>query len=119
AAPARRAHDPRGCGLVTSPRIVVSGGGAVGLAFAAACEGFDVDVVEAAAARGPLGDELDIRVFALSAGTRTLLRDLGAWDAMDAARIAPVRRMEVFGDEGSTLSFSPRAGEMLAWIVEG
>jgi 2-octaprenyl-6-methoxyphenol hydroxylase len=104
---------------VTSPRIVVSGGGAVGLAFAAACEGFDVDVVEAAPPRGPVGDELDIRVFALSAGTRTLLRDLGAWDAMDAARIAPVRRMEVFGDEGSSLSFAPRPGEMLAWIVEG
>ena len=104
---------------MTSPRILVAGGGAVGLALAAASEGFQVDVVEASPPRPPAGEELDIRVFALSAGTRTLLRDLGAWDAIDPARIAPVRRMEVFGDEGSSLSFAPRAGEMLAWIVEG
>jgi 2-octaprenyl-6-methoxyphenol hydroxylase len=105
---------------VTVPRILVAGGGAVGLAFAAACEGFEVEVVESSGARAAnLSEDLDLRVFALSPGTRTLLRDLGAWDALDAARIAPVRRMEVFGDEGSSLTFSPRPGEMLAWIVEG
>jgi len=104
---------------VSAPRILVSGGGPVGLAFAAACDGFEVDVLEASPRRGPAGDELDIRVYALSAGTRALLRDLGAWDAIDASRIAPVRRMEVFGDEGSSLAFAPRPGEMLAWIVEG
>src|SRR5262249_28406440 len=67
----------------------------------------------------PLPEETDIRVFALSPGTRSLLRDVGAWDAIDAARIATIRRMEVFGDEGSSLSFAPRPGEALAWIVEG
>lgn len=101
-------------------RILVAGGGPVGLALAASCDAFDVDVVEASPARGePLGDTLDIRVYALSPGTRGLLRDIGAWDEMDMARVAPVRRMAVFGDEGSSLTFAPPAGETLAWIVEG
>jgi len=101
-------------------RLIVAGGGPVGLALAAACEAFDVDIVEASGARAqaPAG-ELDLRVFALSPGTRSLLREIGAWDAIDAARIAPVRRMAVFGDEGSSISFAPPAGESLAWIVEG
>jgi len=101
-------------------RLLVAGGGPVGLALAAACENADVDVVEASAPRdAPLPSELDLRVYALSPGSRALLRDIGAWDALDAARIAPVRRMAVFGDGGSSLSFAPPAGESLAWIVEG
>jgi 2-octaprenylphenol hydroxylase len=99
-------------------RIVVSGGGPVGLAFACACSGADVRVIEAQAGpRAPSG-EFDVRVYALSAGTRAFLRDLGAWEQMDARRIAAVRRMEVFGDRGARLSFSGRAGAPLAWIVE-
>ena len=105
---------------MSNARILVAGGGVVGLAFAAACEGFDVDVFEASSARvDPLPEAIDLRVFALSSGTRAFLRDIGAWDALDASRIAPVRRMEVFGDEGSRISFAPRPGEALAWIVEG
>ena len=100
-------------------RMIVAGGGPVGLAFAAACDGFDVDIVEASDARAQApADELDLRVFALSPGTRALLREIGAWEAIDKARIAPVRRMAVFGDEGSSISFAPPAGESLAWIVE-
>ena len=105
---------------MSNARILVAGGGAVGLAFAAACEGCEVDVFEAASARvDPLPETIDLRVFALSSGTRAFLKDIGAWDALDAARIAAVRKMEVFGDEGSRISFAPRPGESLAWIVEG
>ena len=103
---------------MTRARLLISGGGPVGLALAAACEGFDVELVEAGGAPAPPADEFDLRVYALSPGTRSLLRDIGAWDALDPARIAPVRRMAVFGDEGSSLSFAPRPGETLAWIVE-
>ena len=100
--------------------LLVAGGGPVGLALAAACEGFDVDIVEASSARPQApSPELDLRVFALSPGTRAWLREIGAWEAIDAARIAPVRRMVVFGDADSSLSFAPPAGESLAWIVEG
>ena len=105
---------------MSAPRILVAGGGAVGLALAAACEGFEIEVFEASPAPvSPLPEGIDLRVFALSPGTRAFLRDLGAWEAMEPARIATVRRMEVFGDEGSSLSFAPRPGEALAWIVEG
>ena len=104
---------------MSTPRILVAGGGPVGLAFAACVSGFDVQVFEAGTARdAPWPEEYDVRVYAVSPGTRAMLRDLGAWDELDASRIAPVRRMEITGDGGAKLSFSARAGASLAWIVE-
>lgn len=101
------------------PRIVVAGGGPVGMAFACACASCDVQVLEAASARSPApSDDFDARIFAVSPGTRAFLRDLGAWDRLDASRVAAVRRMEIFGDGGARLSFAARAGAALAWIVE-
>jgi 2-polyprenylphenol 6-hydroxylase len=103
---------------LTSPRIVVAGAGPVGLAFTAACRDCELAVVDGAASAGRPTEDFDVRVFALSAGTRSFLRDIGAWDHLDARRIASVRRMEVFGDAGARLAFSGRAGSALAWIVE-
>jgi 2-octaprenylphenol hydroxylase len=104
---------------MTRPRMVIAGGGPVGLALAAASPTFDVRVIEAAPARAaPWPEEFDVRVYALSPGSRDLLRDLGAWERIDAARVAPVRRMEIFGDDSARLAFSARPGGALAWIVE-
>lgn len=104
---------------MSSARILIAGAGPVGLALACACRDFDVTVIEAAAARpDALPEAFDVRVFALSAGTRAFLRDIGAWEHLDARRVAPVRRMEIFGDAGAKLAFSGRAGSPLAWIVE-
>jgi ubiquinone biosynthesis UbiH/UbiF/VisC/COQ6 family hydroxylase len=104
---------------MTRSRIVVAGGGPVGLALAAASSTFDVRVIEASPARTtPLAEEFDVRVYAISPGSRDFLRDLGAWERIDAKRVAPVRRMEIFGDEGARLAFSARPGASLAWIVE-
>jgi len=100
------------------PRIAIAGGGPVGLALACACRDFEVRVVEAAERAPQPAEEFEARVFALSAGTRAFLRDIGAWDRLDASRVAPVRRMEVFGDAGARLSFTGRPGMALAWIVE-
>ena len=101
------------------PRIVVAGGGPVGMAFACACPSCDVRVLEASAPRViPAADDFDARIFAVSPGTRAFLRQVGAWERLDASRVAPVRRMEVFGDGGARLSFAARAGGALAWIVE-
>ncbi|MGZ5570971.1 MAG: FAD-dependent monooxygenase [Usitatibacter sp.] len=104
---------------MSAPRIAIAGGGPVGLAFACACRGFDVRIVEASSAREvPSTAQYDVRVFALSAGTRAFLRDIGAWEHLDARRVAPVRRMEVYGDAGAKLSFTSGAASALAWIVE-
>jgi 2-polyprenylphenol 6-hydroxylase len=103
---------------MTPARILVAGGGPVGLAFACAYGGGEVRVLEATAAPAPTGEAFDVRIYALSSGSRSFLRDIGAWEHLDAARVAPVRRMEVFGDGNAKLAFSGRAGSPLAWIVE-
>ena len=100
-------------------RVLIVGAGHVGLALACALRGFEVRVLEAAARRPAPGDEYDVRVLALSPGARTFLRDIDAWVHLDGRRVAPVRRMEIFGDGGARLAFSGPAGAALAWIVEG
>lgn len=99
-------------------RIVVAGGGPVGLAFAAAASGCDVTVIEASPARAPSAEGFDLRVFAVSPGTREFLRELGAWSGLDESRIAVVKRMEIFGDDGARLEFAAPPGAQLASIVE-
>ena len=70
------------------------------------------------APRAARSGDYDLRVYAISPGSRDLLQAIGAWERLDAARVAPVRRMEVFGDAGGELGFSARATSALAWIVE-
>jgi len=101
-----------------SERLVVAGGGPVGLAFAAAASGFDVTVIEASPSRVPPVEGFDLRVFALSPGTRDFLQEIGAWAELGPDRIAPVKRMEIFGDDGARLAFAAPAGSRLASIVE-
>lgn len=102
---------------MSAPRLVIAGGGPVGLALACAAQGYDCTVLEAAPAAPP-PQALDLRVYAVSPGSRAFLRDLGAWELLDAARVAPVRRMEVEGDRGGRIAFGGRPGSALAWIVE-
>ncbi len=106
---------------MSEPRVVVLGGGAVGLAFAAAAKGLPVRVLEGGPPRPATDPDLfDSRVFALSPGTRAFLREIGAWQRLPADRVAEVSRMDVFGDDGaSRLDFASPSGGPLAWIVEG
>ena len=78
----------------------------------------EVQVIDPSPRAAAPAEPFDVRIFALSAGTRSFLREVGAWDRLDATRVAPVRRMEVFGDRGAKLAFSGRPGTALAWIVE-
>jgi len=103
---------------VSVSRAIVAGGGPVGLAAACALRGLEVHLVEPTLPAPPAGEALDLRVLALSPGTRDFLRDLGAWERIEPARVASVKRMEIFGDAGATLAFSSRPGAALAWIVE-
>jgi 2-polyprenyl-6-methoxyphenol hydroxylase-like FAD-dependent oxidoreductase len=79
---------------MSRPVLAIAGGGPVGLALACASTGFDVRVVEAGAAATPKAKEFDVRVYALSPGSREFLQARGAWQRIDSERVAPVRRME-------------------------
>lgn len=100
--------------------IVIVGGGLPGLALAAALRGsrYSVAVVEGRQPVAPQG--LDARIYALSPTNAAFLAEMGIWKHLDAARMQPVARMEVFGDGAGQLSFSAYDSGVaeLAWIVE-
>src|SRR5688572_32184015 len=98
------------------------GGGPVAAALARAVRGPGVALLAPPrpAPRAPDAG-FDARTYALSPGNVKFLRDIGAWQAIDPQRLAPVRAMRVFGDDGaSSIEFDAyRAGvPELAWIVE-
>ncbi len=100
--------------------LIVVGGGPVGLAMARAARGLSVALVaHERPAAAP--DALDARVYALSPGNVAFLRGIGVWDVLDAARVAPVHSMRVYGDApAACVEFDAyRAGvPALAWTVE-
>lgn len=104
--------------------ICVIGNGAVGkaaaLAFAQA--GLSVTLLSPAAAPSDAQASWDVRVYALNHTAHDLLTSLRVWDALDAARVAPVDAMDIKGDgaQAGQLGFDAygaRTGA-LAWIVE-
>ena len=113
--------DPR----AASFDAVVVGRGAVGAAAALGLSqaGLKVGWIGPAPRPSPASDGWDARVFALSPGTRELLRALRVWDAMPEQRIAPVYDMRVYagpGAEAPELHLDAYSGRVdaLAWIVE-
>src|SRR5580658_4924314 len=105
--------------------VVVVGGGLVGAAFAAALAdaALEVALVESRAPR-PFATQdaaWDSRVYAIGPANRQFLSTLGAWDAIDSARLTPIHRMQIFGDDGAAeIVFDALATGVpeLAWIVE-
>jgi 2-polyprenylphenol 6-hydroxylase len=84
--------------------IVVIGGGLVGASLVAALKdsGLKIALIETREpAPLPEDESWDSRVYAISPGSATLLRDLGVWQRMEASRITPVYDMAVFGDDNS------------------
>jgi len=99
--------------------VVIVGGGLVGASLAASLKdsGLSLALLESrpslkhdGAANGgddtTEGNDWDSRIYAISPGSRDFIRQSGAWDLLDAKRIAPVEEMRVFGDTGSELDFS-------------
>jgi len=100
--------------------LVVVGGGPVGASLARAARGLLVALV-AHERRLPRDSEaLDARVYALSPGNVSFLKELGAWQTMPEDRLVPVHTMRVYGDDASSLEFDAYGAGVpeLAWIVE-
>ena len=106
--------------------VLIAGAGLVGLALARALAnaGLSVALADRAAVMAhdspAADDDWDARVYAISPGSATFLRALGAWQALPPDRLAPVESMRIEGDAGALLNFSAyELGERsLAWIVE-
>lgn len=89
---------------------VVVGGGVVGAAIALGLhrEGIDVALIE----RGPRPpsfnpSDYDLRVYAISPASETLLRQLGVWDSIARRRVSPYQGMRVWDDlPARALNFS-------------
>jgi 2-octaprenylphenol hydroxylase len=102
--------------------VVIVGAGLVGASFARALDGagLRIALVEPGTPPQP-GAGWDSRIYAISPGNAAFLADIGAWHLLDGARIQPVQRMEIFGDDpAARISFSAYetgVGE-LALIVE-
>ncbi|MEW6165634.1 MAG: UbiH/UbiF family hydroxylase [Pseudomonadota bacterium] len=106
--------------MKTAYDAIIVGGGLAGLALAVALRRsrLSVALVEGRAPRRPEG--WDARIYAISPANARFLDEIGIWRHLDAARLAPVRKMQVRGDRGGELGFSAYdsgVGE-LAWIAE-
>ena len=104
--------------------IAIAGGGMVGAACALALarRGFTVALLEAREpAPWSAGDPEDLRVIALAPSSARLLDELGVWAGIEAARVSPYRRMQVWdGESGAELTFDAAhdGRAQLGWIVE-
>jgi ubiquinone biosynthesis UbiH/UbiF/VisC/COQ6 family hydroxylase len=101
--------------------VVVVGAGIVGAAFALALRsgGLKVAVIEASPPSAP-SDAWDSRIYAISPGSARWLTELGVWQTLDAARIAPVYKMQIHGDTAAQIEFDAYAAGLpqLAHIME-
>ena len=100
--------------------ILIAGGGMVGATLACALGGsrLRVGVIEPQAVPVP-GLEYDLRVSAISPASQAVFANLGAWEAMQARRAAPVERMHIW-EQGGALDFDSAeiGAPCLAWIIE-
>ena len=81
--------------------IIIVGAGLVGASFALAMKGsgLKLALVESAAPTAP-APEWTSRVYAISPGSIEFPSESGAWKQFNAARIAPVLGMHIYGDDG-------------------
>ncbi len=104
--------------------VAIVGAGPVGCALALALErgGVSVALIEAREPGAWRAEEMDLRVYALSRASENILRRLGAWDRVAAARAAAYTAMEVW-DAGSAGRVRFDAADVdepdLGHIVEG
>ena len=101
---------------------MIVGGGLVGatLALALGELGLRVAIVERSAApAAPPGPARDLRVSAFTVASERILRALGAWEALPAERIGPMREMHVWEQAGQVHFDSAGIGEpALGHVIE-
>lgn len=78
--------------------VVIVGGGMVGLGLAAALKqsGLKLAIVEGQLPDPALGDAPDNRVSALSLASQRILQQVGAWTGIEARRLQPYEKMQVW-----------------------
>lgn len=95
--------------MIQSVDIAIVGGGMVGLALAAAFQDSDlrIAVIEGKEPSAQFDDLPDVRVSALSRASETIIRNLGAWQAIEQRRLSPYHKMEVWErDSFANIDFS-------------
>jgi len=102
--------------------VVIVGAGLIGTSLAVALGRRDLSVALVEPAPPAItSDAWDSRIYAISPASQDFLASLGVWQALDAQRVQPVTRMEIFGDQPrARLEFSAyQAGiASLAYIAE-
>jgi 2-polyprenylphenol 6-hydroxylase len=113
--------------MIKNEKIIIVGGGPVGLACALAMHharlaNVDIGVIERGifkpVFKSTADDNnapFDHRVYALSPASITFLQQIGAWQHLPIERVMPIDAMRVFGN-GEEINF--RQGQALAHIVE-
>lgn len=100
--------------------LIIVGGGLAGASLALALRNsrLRIALVENEAPRTPEG--WDARIYAISPANVAFLESIGAWQHLNAARIEPIRAMQIAGDAGGRLDFTAfQAGvPELGWILE-
>ncbi|MBU6504935.1 MAG: FAD-dependent monooxygenase [Betaproteobacteria bacterium] len=102
--------------------VVVVGAGITGVALGLALHqaGLRVRVLDRAAAPPFVPDPaFDPRIYAISTASQAFLARVGGWQAMDPARIEPIRAMDIQGDGQGRLHFDAAGPDgSLGYIAE-
>ena len=86
--------------------LIIVGGGLAGASLAVALRDSRLRIALVEYQPPRRSDGWDARIYAVSPANVDFLRDIGVWKHLDAARITPIRAMQVFGDGGGELNFS-------------
>jgi ubiquinone biosynthesis UbiH/UbiF/VisC/COQ6 family hydroxylase len=100
--------------------LIIVGGGLAGASLALALRDTRLRIALVESNPPHLSDGWDSRIYAISPANVAFLESIGAWRHLDAARMAPIRAMQIQGDGGGRLDFSAfeTGVSELGWILE-
>lgn len=100
--------------------LIIVGGGLAGASLALALRETRLRIALVENNPPHLSDGWDSRIYAISPANVAFLESIGAWRHLDAARMAPIRAMQIQGDGGGRLDFSAfeTGVSELGWILE-